>query len=114
MKSCKITALIFSIFLFIFFIYVYGNTTVQAQTSNSASAMKIIKAEGCLSCHTINGSGGSVGPSLSKEGTKGHSIHWLKVQIADPNKHFSGSIMPQYYLKPAQLEEVAQYLESLK
>ena len=112
MKSCKITALIFSIFLFIFFIY--GNTAAQAQTSNSASAMKIIKAKGCLSCHTINGSGGSVGPSLSKEGTKGHSIHWLKVQIADPNKHFSGSIMPQFNLEPAQLEEVAQYLKSLK
>ena len=112
MKSCKITALIFSVFLFIFFIY--GNTTAQAQTSNSVNAMKIIKAKGCLSCHTINGSGGSVGPSLSKEGTKGRSIHWLKVQITDPSKHFSGSIMPQYYLKPAQLEEVAQYLESLK
>ncbi len=114
MKSCKITALIFSIFLFIFFIYVYGNTTAQAQTSNSASAMKIIKAEGCLSCHTINGSGGSVGPSLSKEGTKGRSVNWLKAQISDPSAHYPSGIMPQFNLEPAQLEEVAQYLKSLK
>ena len=112
MKSFKITALIFSIFLFIFFIY--GISGVKAQTSNSANAMKIIKAKGCLSCHTINGSGGSAGPNLSKEGASGHSIHWLKVQIANPGKHFPGSIMPQFNLKPKQLEEVAGYLASLK
>lgn len=47
MKSFKMTALIFSIFLFIFFID--GISVVKAQMSNSANAMKIIKAKGCLS-----------------------------------------------------------------
>jgi mono/diheme cytochrome c family protein len=112
MKRYKITALIFSIFLFVFFIY--GNAPALAQTSNSAKAIKIIKAKGCLSCHALNGSGGSVGPNLSNEGSKGHSIHWLKVQITNPGKHFQGSIMPQFQLNSAQLEEVALYLESLK
>ena len=112
MKSYKIKALIFSIFLFVFFIY--GNTQANAQTSNSAKAMKIIKAKGCLSCHTINGSGGSIGPNLSNEGSKGHSIHWLEVQIANPGKHFQGSIMPQFQLNSTKLKEVAGYLESLK
>jgi cytochrome c oxidase subunit 2 len=112
MKSYKITVLVFSIFLFVFFIY--GNTQANAQTSNSAKAMKIIKAKGCLSCHIINGSGGSIGPSLSNVGSKGHSIHWLEVQITNPDKHFQGSIMPQFQLNKTQLKEVAGYLETLK
>ena len=107
MKRFKVTALIFSIFLFIFL-------TQTPYSANAMNAMKIINANECLSCHTINGLGGSVGPSLSKEGAKGHSIHWLKVQITNPGKHFPGSIMPEFNLKSKQLEEVAQYLESLK
>lgn len=112
MKNFKITALIFSVFLFAVFIFAINGA--KAMTPNSAKAMKIIKAKGCLSCHTINGSGGSVGPNLSKEGLSGHSVKWLKVQIADPGKHFPGSIMPKFNLNAKRLNEVAQYLESLK
>jgi mono/diheme cytochrome c family protein len=112
MKSYKIPIVVLSVFLSILFLYAAAKA--QAQTSNAATAMKIINANECLSCHTINGVGGSVGPSLSKEGAKGRSIHWLKVQISDPGAHYPAGIMPRFHLKPAQLEAVAQYLESLK
>ncbi|MCL4498223.1 MAG: c-type cytochrome [Deltaproteobacteria bacterium] len=79
-----------------------------------AAAMKIINAQGCTGCHIINGKGGSIGPSLSKEGTKGRSIHWLEVQINTPKVHNPNTMMPNHALKPAQLETVAEYLESLK
>ncbi len=79
-----------------------------------AAAMKIINAQGCLGCHIINGKGGSIGPNLSKEGIKGHSIHWLEVQINTPKVHYPNTIMPNHNLNQAQLKTVAEYLESLK
>ena len=112
MKSYRIPIVVLSVFLLILFLY--SAAKAQAQTSNTAKAMKIINANGCLSCHTINGVGGSVGPSLSKEGAKGRSVNWLKAQISDPSAHYPSGIMPSFHLKPAQLETVAQYLESLK
>ncbi len=78
------------------------------------AAMKIIKAQGCQGCHVINGKGGSIGPNLDKEGTKGHSIHWLEVQINTPKVHDKTTMMPNHNLNPAQLKTVAEYLESLK
>ena len=112
MKSYRIPIVVLSMFLSILFLYAAAKA--QAQTSNTAKAMKIINANECLSCHTINAVGGSVGPSLSKEGAKGRSVNWLKVQISDPSAHYPSGIMPRFHLKPAQLETVAQYLESLK
>ncbi len=78
------------------------------------AAMKIIKDQSCMSCHVINGKGGSIGPNLSKEGTKGHSIHWLEVQINTPKVHSPNTMMPNHNLNPVQLETVAEYLDSLK
>lgn len=79
-----------------------------------AAAMKIINAQGCEGCHIINGKGGSIAPNLSKEGTKGRSIHWLEVQINTPKVHFPNTMMPNHNLNPVQLKTVAEYLESLK
>lgn len=79
-----------------------------------AAAMKIINAQGCLGCHIINGKGGSIGPNLSKEGTKGRSIHWLEVQINNPKVHYPNAMMPNHNLNQTQLKTVAEYLESLK
>jgi cytochrome d ubiquinol oxidase subunit I len=78
------------------------------------AAMKIIDAQGCLGCHTIDGKGGAVGPNLSQEGNKGHSVHWIEVQIQTPKVHDPSSIMPDHHLNPAQLRTVATYIDSLK
>ena len=89
--------------------------TQKAASKNlKTAAMKIINTQGCLYCHTIIGKVGSLGPNLSKEGTKGRSIHWLEVQINTPKVHYPHTIMPNHALKPAQLKTVAEYLESLK
>ena len=92
-----------------------GKTSAKPASKNlEASAMKIINAQGCAGCHIINGKGGSIGPNLDKEGTKGHSIHWLEVQINTPKVHSPNTMMPNHSLNPSQLKTVAEYLESLK
>ena len=92
-------------------------TTTAAKPASAnlkAAAMKIINSQGCAGCHIINGKGGSIGPNLDKEGTKGHSIHWLEVQINTPKVHSPNTMMPNHNLNPSQLKTVAEYLESLK
>ena len=97
-----------------------AKTTVKTASAKpvsknlEAAAMKIINSQGCAGCHIINGKGGSIGPNLDKEGTKGHSIHWLEVQINTPKVHSPNSMMPNHNLNPTQLKTVAEYLESLK
>ncbi|MHB8292898.1 MAG: c-type cytochrome, partial [bacterium] len=89
-----------------------------APVSNNANlqtaAMKIMNTQGCLACHIINGKGGAVGPNLSQEGTKGHSVHWIEVQINTPKVHTPSTMMPNHNLNPSQLKTVAEYLDSLK
>ena len=100
-----------------------SKTKVKAKTASTSkpaagnlktAALKIINAQGCEGCHVINGKGGSIGPNLDKEGTKGHSIHWLEVQINTPKVHDKTTMMPNHNLNPTQLKTVAEYLESLK
>ncbi len=93
-----------------------GKTSAKpASNKLEAAAMKIIDAQGCTGCHIINGKGGSIGPNLSKEGSKGHSIHWLEVQIKTPKVHKPTSMMPaNSKMTSAELKTVAEYFESLK
>jgi mono/diheme cytochrome c family protein len=93
-----------------------GKTSATPAVSGNvkAAALKIIASQGCAGCHVINGKGGSIGPNLDKEGTKGHSIHWLEVQINTPKVHNKTSMMPNHNLNPSQLKTVASYLESQK
>ncbi len=90
------------------------------------SGHSLFNSEGCITCHTINGKGGSIGPNLSHIGSQ-RSLSWIETQIATPGKHFkSGStvtingnsymaIMPGHKnISASKLNALAKYLESLK
>ena len=69
---------------------------------------------GCTGCHSINGTGGSVGPDLSNESRQGRSRVWLMDQIRDPKSHNPNTIMPPYpSLTQQQLNQIVDYLQSL-
>ncbi len=69
---------------------------------------------GCTGCHSINGTGGSVGPDLSNESRLGRSRAWLKDQIRDPKTHDQKTIMPSYpSLTGPPLDQIVDYLQSL-
>ncbi len=81
----------------------------------------------CLACHKIGAKGGTIGPDLTKEGARNHSIQWLEDQIAAPEKNFKAgssitvdgksymAIMPDHsMLSKKELLELASYLNSLK
>ncbi|MDO8569119.1 MAG: c-type cytochrome [Dehalococcoidales bacterium] len=69
----------------------------------------------CLSCHRINGNGGTVGPDLSNEGNF-RTMAFLESFIADPRSQVASATMPAFkdVLSPAQIHDIAAYLYSLK
>jgi mono/diheme cytochrome c family protein len=75
---------------------------------------RLFTQRGCIGCHTINGSGGNVGPNLSNEANAGHSRQWLTTQIRDPKKNDPETLMPAYdTMTDKQVSDLVSYLLSL-
>lgn len=90
------------------------------------NGLRIFREDNCISCHRINGVGGTVGPDLSLIG-KNRTTGWIKTQILHPGNHYilgtsaiSGEkayvvIMPDFKNMPeGQLDILAKYLTTLK
>ncbi|MGA9294947.1 MAG: cytochrome b N-terminal domain-containing protein [Ignavibacteriaceae bacterium] len=82
-------------------------------TEAALRGKNIFDTYGCISCHTMSGRGGKVGPALTNESQKGHSKGWIIVQIKNPREHNSKSPMPPFLmLDTTQLSNLADYLLS--
>lgn len=64
---------------------------------------------GCSLCHTINASGGEVGPALTHIGRKRNSEN-LESLLKDPEEILPGGKMPQLYLNSHQVTALVRYL----
>jgi nitric oxide reductase subunit C len=74
----------------------------------------IFNAQGCSACHRINGVGGTIGPDLSKVGSRRDKA-WIEDQIRNPKNHNPNSIMPSFAKLPDKdVEQLADYLTGLK
>jgi quinol-cytochrome oxidoreductase complex cytochrome b subunit len=90
------------------------NVNVPAVTSPSVLAGRILYDQnGCSSCHSIFGKGGTIGPSLTHVGSKKDRA-WLIKHFKDPKAMSPGSMMPKVTLPDKQLNELADYMMSLK
>ncbi|MEK7778131.1 MAG: c-type cytochrome, partial [Chloroflexota bacterium] len=88
--------------------------TLGAPVAFSAEAPGLFSTN-CSTCHIVNGSGGNVGPDLSRVGTY-RSAAWLTVFIENPGAVALGAKMPGFQgkLSGAQISDLAAYLFSLK
>lgn len=90
---------------------------VASPAHMSASAREgsqLFQSLGCIGCHRVNGTGGTVGPDLSNELLKDRSREWLITQIRDPKAHFLNTIMPPFNSLPNQgMNALVDYLQSL-
>jgi sulfur oxidation c-type cytochrome SoxX len=91
-----------------------GPSAAGAESAQSDNGKALFHSEGCIACHTISGAGGSMGPNLSDEGTKGRSRQWLNTQIRNPKSHFPNSLMPSFdALSDQQVNYLVDFLLSL-
>jgi cytochrome c2 len=70
---------------------------------------KLFRGIGCSVCHTIDISGGEVGPSLTHIGRK-RSPENLERLLKDPEEILPGGKMPQLYLNGLQVQALVRYL----
>ena len=105
--------------------YLSGESTAVKQKSNSKEVLhkenfssndirlgkQLFTSIGCIGCHSIMGTGGTVGPDLSNEVQKGRTKEWLIAQIQNSKLHNPTSIMPPFsFLKVAQLNQLVAFL----
>lgn len=67
----------------------------------------------CGGCHRIHGEGGSVGPDLSFVGAQ-RDRDWLVRHFKDPKSVVPGSFMPAFNLSDPEMEDLTNYMLSLK
>ncbi len=120
-----------SIFLAFIFSIVVGFNLLFPQTCSANSRVRsgkyLFNYYSCITCHTVNGNGGTLGPNLSSYGKLGKRFSWTMKVILNSSRYFKpGSkveingkkyyaIMPKYgYLTGKQLYKISAYLESLK
>ncbi|TAN38476.1 MAG: c-type cytochrome [Nitrospirae bacterium] len=73
---------------------------------------EIFKREGCISCHSFKGSGGSAGPELTSV-TSRRTDPWIRRQITDPKSHNPSSAMPSFrHLSRKEVTALIRYLKS--
>jgi len=85
-----------------------------AATAGLQEGSGLFVSTGCVTCHKIEGKGGTAGPDLSHEMNLGRSSQWLITQITDPRKHVPTTIMPAHKnLTQPQLKGLADFILSL-
>ena len=77
-----------------------------------ARGAELYAANGCASCHGINGNGGRVGPSLNGVRNR-RSRDWIARHFVAPATLTPGSMMPPYEFSDEQRDAIVDYLFSL-
>jgi mono/diheme cytochrome c family protein len=74
----------------------------------------LFKSNDCITCHTIKGKGGSVGPNLTYVGQR-RSRSYIIEQIISPKLHNPDTAMPSFARLPEKdINDLADYLSNLK
>lgn len=86
--------------------------TVSTNPLDIKEGRTIMENNKCLSCHSINGVGGTVAPSLNGvkyRKTPEMIFRWIK----SPGLIKPGTAMPQYPFSDEQISKIVSYLETV-
>jgi mono/diheme cytochrome c family protein len=84
-------------------------------TATEVIGRQLVGAQGCISCHVINGQGGALGPSLDGIAARRGSAY-IHSYIETPKGLNPNATMPAFLppLTHEQVEDVTQYLLTLR
>jgi len=83
----------------------------SGQTGQMESGLQIFQTAGCAACHSVEGTGGTIGPALSAGALRGKGRAWIVEQIRNPKAHNPNTIMPAFTaLSGQQVDKLVSYL----
>ncbi len=69
----------------------------------------VFRRSRCVTCHEVNGRGGTLGPALTHVGAKA-SREWLYAWVRDPHRLQPKTLMPRFRLTDEEARDLAAYL----
>ena len=92
-----------------------ADNRAERLTATEVVGRELIAAQGCTSCHVVNGQGGSVGPSLDGVALR-RSAAYIHSYIENPKALNPNAAMPAFLppLTHEQVEDISQYLLTLR
>ncbi|MBI3989727.1 MAG: c-type cytochrome [candidate division NC10 bacterium] len=79
------------------------------EEGQSRQGASLFRVRGCIGCHQVKGSGGTIGPDLTVVGSR-----WSREALLDRLEGHT-MLMPDFaHLHPAEQRELVQYLMSLR
>ena len=84
-------------------------TGVDWKKADTASGRALFGEVRCVSCHAVNGRGGTMGPELSRIGDKVRR-EWLFSYLKDPHREQPNTTMLEYRLTDAQVRDLTAFL----
>jgi nitric oxide reductase subunit C len=92
----------------------WKRSTERALAGASMSpAAALVQQENCLACHSLGGTGGSVGPRFEWIGGR-RDAAWIARYVADPEAVSHGSRMPGFgHLSEGQRQMIGEFVVSL-
>ena len=83
--------------------------TIDRTKADTANGRALFGQLRCVTCHAVNGRGGSMGPELTRIGDKVRR-EWLAGFLKEPHREQPDSAMLQYRLTDAQLRDLSAFL----
>jgi sulfur oxidation c-type cytochrome SoxX len=83
--------------------------TVDWSKADTDKGGDVFRGSRCVTCHAVNGRGGSLGPELTHVGAKA-SREWLYSWIRDPHRFQPKTLMPRFRFTDEQARDLAAYL----
>ena len=85
----------------------------QLEEVNAAEGRESFEKKGCLACHQIGQSGGSVGPNLTHVGSRLRP-GYIFMHIKDPQMMVPGAVEPNYSMSDEKILKITKFLVNLR
>jgi sulfur oxidation c-type cytochrome SoxX len=82
---------------------------VDFSKADTEKGGEVFRRSRCVTCHEVNGRGGTLGPALTHVGAKA-SREWLYSWIRDPHRFQPKTLMPRFRLTDEEARDLAAYL----
>ncbi len=86
-------------------------SAAPVSASNAGAEPPKIFSSLCVSCHSLHGQGGVVGPALDGVGQR-RDAAWLRTWLADPPAVKPGTAMPKIPLTPTDMDALVTFLST--